>query len=64
VVELGGLARTEAAGYGEEFDRIAAELLPPEQAALPVPPVPITGALKRGEEGRVSDADQSGAGVL
>ncbi|MGQ0778933.1 MAG: cytochrome c biogenesis protein ResB [Pseudonocardiales bacterium] len=27
VVELGGLARTEAAGYGEEFDRIAADLL-------------------------------------
>ncbi|MBV9011263.1 MAG: cytochrome c biogenesis protein ResB [Pseudonocardiales bacterium] len=51
VVELGGLARTEAAGYGEEFDRIAAELLPPEQAG-------------EGEEGRVSDADQPGAGVL
>jgi cytochrome c biogenesis protein len=29
VVELGGLARTEAAGYGEEFDRIAVDLLPP-----------------------------------
>ncbi|MGH8920520.1 MAG: cytochrome c biogenesis protein ResB, partial [Actinomycetes bacterium] len=27
VVALGGLARTEAAGYGEEFDRIAADLL-------------------------------------
>jgi cytochrome c biogenesis protein len=37
VVELGGLARTEAAGYGEEFDRIAAELLPPHAAAPPVP---------------------------
>ncbi|MGH3697852.1 MAG: cytochrome c biogenesis protein ResB [Pseudonocardiaceae bacterium] len=37
VVELGGLARTEAAGYGEEFERIAADLLPPERAAPPVP---------------------------
>lgn len=33
VVTLGGLARTEAAGYGEEFDRIAADLLPPREAA-------------------------------
>jgi cytochrome c biogenesis protein len=63
VVELGGLARTEAAGYGEEFDRIAAELLPPGRAALPVPPVPITGVSKSGEGG-VNDADQPGAGVL
>ncbi|HEY2724451.1 MAG TPA: cytochrome c biogenesis protein ResB [Pseudonocardiaceae bacterium] len=37
VVELGGLARTEAAGYGEEFDRIAADLLPPSAAQSPVP---------------------------
>jgi cytochrome c biogenesis protein len=29
-VELGGLARTDRAGYGEEFDRLRAELLPPE----------------------------------
>ncbi|MGH3801640.1 MAG: cytochrome c biogenesis protein ResB, partial [Pseudonocardiaceae bacterium] len=36
VVELGGLARTEAAGYGEEFDRIAVDLLPP---GSPQPPV-------------------------
>ncbi|HEX2299369.1 MAG TPA: cytochrome c biogenesis protein ResB [Pseudonocardiaceae bacterium] len=27
VIELGGLARTESAGYGEEFDRIATDLL-------------------------------------
>ena len=26
-VELGGLARTDRAGYGEEFDRLRAELL-------------------------------------
>ncbi|MGH3683482.1 MAG: cytochrome c biogenesis protein ResB [Pseudonocardiaceae bacterium] len=44
VVELGGLARTEAAGYGEEFDRIAAELLPPGRTQPPVP----TGAAKEG----------------
>jgi cytochrome c biogenesis protein len=37
VVELGGLARTEAAGYGEEFDRIAGDLLPPGRAQPPVP---------------------------
>ncbi|MGH3931385.1 MAG: cytochrome c biogenesis protein ResB [Pseudonocardiaceae bacterium] len=36
VVELGGLARTEAAGYGEEFDRIAADLLLPEVKQPPV----------------------------
>ncbi|MGH3512960.1 MAG: cytochrome c biogenesis protein ResB [Pseudonocardiaceae bacterium] len=39
VVELGGLARTEAAGYGEEFERIAADLLPPGRAQPPVPTV-------------------------
>ncbi len=31
VVELGGLARTDRAGYGEEFDRLAAALLRPEK---------------------------------
>ncbi|MGI5125912.1 cytochrome c biogenesis protein ResB [Pseudonocardia sp. CA-107938] len=31
VVELGGLARTDRAGYGEEFDRLQAELLHPER---------------------------------
>ncbi len=36
VVELGGLARTEAAGYGEEFDRIAVDLLPPGTSQPPV----------------------------
>ncbi|MGH3899434.1 MAG: cytochrome c biogenesis protein ResB [Pseudonocardiaceae bacterium] len=36
VVELGGLARTEAAGYGEEFDRIAVDLLPPGSSQPPV----------------------------
>ena len=30
-VELGGLARTDRAGYGEEFDRLSAELLAPTQ---------------------------------
>jgi cytochrome c biogenesis protein len=44
VVELGGLARTEAAGYGEEFDRIAADLLPPGQDQPPVP----TGVWQQG----------------
>ncbi|MGI9062484.1 MAG: cytochrome c biogenesis protein ResB [Pseudonocardiaceae bacterium] len=38
VVEVGGLARTEAAGYGEEFERIAAELLAPRGEREP--PVP------------------------
>ena len=42
VVELGGLARTEAAGYGEEFDRIAADLLPPGS-----PQPPVTAAASR-----------------
>ncbi|WP_232660645.1 cytochrome c biogenesis protein ResB [Pseudonocardia sp. TRM90224] len=28
VVEIGGLARTDRAGYGEEFDRMGAELVP------------------------------------
>ena len=47
VVELGGLARTEAAGYGEEFDRIAADLLPPAAARSPV----RTGAAETSREG-------------
>jgi cytochrome c biogenesis protein len=37
VVELGGLARTDAAGYGEEFEQIAGELLRRGQAQPPVP---------------------------
>jgi cytochrome c biogenesis protein len=28
VVEIGGLARTDRAGYGEEFDRLRADLTP------------------------------------
>jgi cytochrome c biogenesis protein len=62
VVELGGLARTEAAAYGEEFDRIVADLLPPGRAAPPV----LTGHQSRTavEGRRVSDADQPGSGVL
>lgn len=35
VVEVGGLARTDRAGYGEEFDRLRAELL---AGALPAEP--------------------------
>ena len=31
VVELGGLARTDRAGYGEEFERLSAALLRPEE---------------------------------
>ncbi len=31
LVELGGLARTDRAGYGEEFDRLAAGLLRPRE---------------------------------
>ena len=61
VVELGGLARTEAAGYGEEFDRIAADLLPPGRAQPPVPTVKSKAVVsKEGDEG----ADQRGSGVL
>jgi len=44
VVELGGLARTEAAGYGEEFDRLAADLM---ALGSPQPPV-IMAASKEG----------------
>jgi cytochrome c biogenesis protein len=32
VVEIGGLARTDRAGYGEEFDRMRADLLVPPKA--------------------------------
>lgn len=62
VVELGGLARTEAAGYGEEFDRIAAQLLPPQRAVLPV----LAGHRSETgwkEEGD-GDADQPDVGLL
>jgi cytochrome c biogenesis protein len=44
VIELGGLARTEAAGYGEEFKRIAGDLLLPGRA---VPPVPTVASQER-----------------
>jgi cytochrome c biogenesis protein len=55
VVELGGLARTEAAGYGEEFARIAADLLPPGAGTA-------TGA-HAGVDGKgMSGAGQHGAG--
>ncbi|MBA2474247.1 MAG: cytochrome c biogenesis protein ResB [Pseudonocardiales bacterium] len=47
VVELGGLARTEAAGYGEEFERIAADLLPPARAQPPVPTVVSKAAISK-----------------
>ncbi len=57
VVELGGLARTEAAGYGEEFDRIAGDLLP---AGCPQPPVDFGN----GEGGIVRDANRPDSGVL
>jgi cytochrome c biogenesis protein len=46
VVELGGLARTEAAGYGEEFDRLAAQLLPTPRAA-------VSTGVSKAKEGRV-----------
>ncbi|MFR9802708.1 cytochrome c biogenesis protein ResB [Pseudonocardia sp. RS010] len=36
-VELGGLARTDRAGYGEEFDRLRADLLEPTAAAAAAP---------------------------
>jgi cytochrome c biogenesis protein len=51
VVELGGLARTEAAGYGEEFDRIAADLLPAGTARPPVA-AGTSGASETSREGR------------
>jgi cytochrome c biogenesis protein len=35
VVELGGLARTDRAGYGEEFDRLRADLLEQSDGAGP-----------------------------
>jgi cytochrome c biogenesis protein len=35
VVEIGGLARTDRAGYGEEFDRLRAELLTTDSATDP-----------------------------
>ncbi|MHC1562047.1 cytochrome c biogenesis protein ResB [Actinomycetospora sp. C-140] len=64
VVVLGGLARTDRAGYGEEFGRLAAELAPPRAdevgadgaegaagRARPDPEVPPDAA-------EVTDADQ------
>jgi cytochrome c biogenesis protein len=36
-VELGGLARTDRAGYGEEFDRLRADLLEPTAADAAAP---------------------------
>jgi cytochrome c biogenesis protein len=51
VVELGGLARTEAAGYGEEFDRIVADLLPPETVRPPVA-AGTSGKSETSREGR------------
>jgi cytochrome c biogenesis protein len=35
VVEIGGLARTDRAGYGEEFDRMRVDLLEPPTTARP-----------------------------
>ena len=58
-MELGGLARTDQAGYGEEFDRLRHDLLaadPPPDAAPVVPGVP--GAV-RGEQ---SQHDDGGTG--
>lgn len=37
-VELGGLARTDRAGYGEEFERLARELLGPDAVVTAEPP--------------------------
>ncbi|MGE3285307.1 MAG: cytochrome c biogenesis protein ResB, partial [Pseudonocardia sp.] len=37
-VELGGLARTDRAGYGEEFERLARELLGPDVVVATAPP--------------------------
>ncbi len=39
-VELGGLARTDQAGYGEEFDRLRHDLLGADPPADPAPGVP------------------------
>ncbi|HEY2762731.1 MAG TPA: cytochrome c biogenesis protein ResB [Pseudonocardiaceae bacterium] len=60
VAELGGLARTEAAGYGEEFDRISADLLRPGSSRPPG----ARGGSGGSEEGAVSDAGRSDLGVL
>ncbi len=37
VVEIGGLARTDRAGYGEEFDRLRAGLCGDDRSAQPTP---------------------------
>ena len=42
VVELGGLARTDRAGYGEEFDRLRADLLGQSDGAGPAERPPST----------------------
>ncbi len=38
VVQLGGLARTDRAGYGEEFDRLVADVLAAPASAIPATP--------------------------
>jgi cytochrome c biogenesis protein len=42
LVELGGLARTDRAGYGEEFDRLRADLLDQPTTSVPTTSVPAT----------------------
>ncbi|HEY0814800.1 MAG TPA: cytochrome c biogenesis protein ResB [Pseudonocardia sp.] len=48
VIEIGGLARTDRAGYGEEFDRLRAELL--SEAVRPDAPSPNAPAASPGVE--------------
>ena len=61
VVGLGGLARTDRAGYGEEFGRIAAELAPPHPDAgetgreRPDPDVPADTLEQDEQDGRRDD---------
>jgi cytochrome c biogenesis protein len=55
VVELGGLARTDRAGYGEEFGRLAADLAPSRgDVEDPGPPAPSRPA--RDDDGEDDDA--------
>ena len=42
IVEIGGLARTDRAGYGEEFDRLRADLLGSAASATTVTPTTTT----------------------
>ncbi|WP_030226586.1 cytochrome c biogenesis protein ResB [Actinoalloteichus caeruleus] len=42
VVRIGGLARTDQAGYGEEFTRLAAELEPAGRSEPPADPEPAS----------------------